>query len=406
MCTCGCRGWCSVRPIWAMIAWSVQALQAGFYPSSRHDKEPWRKSDQGRAGMAGDPFGFRCSLVFCKGDWAEHAHTVGLPTWSSLISPCPCCFVLPEDMFDATELSPLGPPSRSKGLDDYESACSRCEIKVRLSSNAAKKLESKLAFDKTKSGNRGRCLTCDVAEHGLCKGDRVEPSDDVPDIANLTGSGKAHVTVTFWRKSFETSCRHRCPLLGRRTGASPGRSLGLDWLHALSLGVFKHWLMWFIHALLEHNAWGVSGADRQTRFELGVFRLKEELFQWYASEKRKGKQHTEVQKLLPSMLGEPGSPKFKIHGAETNSFLSFAVKELLPKRAGVLGRLMERHSAAGHSLLKILGLIRAHRRKFPDVAMIEFCKEVQRHLFAMKQLKIKCIPKHHLLIEMAGRCQK
>eukprot|EP00959_Pyramimonas_sp_CCMP1952_P067548 1410007-Pyramimonas_sp.AAC.1 len=34
LCSCGCRGWCSVFPILAMLRWSILATLRGEFPSS------------------------------------------------------------------------------------------------------------------------------------------------------------------------------------------------------------------------------------------------------------------------------------------------------------------------------------------------------------------------------------
>ena len=41
MCTCGCRGWCSLWPIWNALAWSLKALSDGVYPHSDPLGRPW-----------------------------------------------------------------------------------------------------------------------------------------------------------------------------------------------------------------------------------------------------------------------------------------------------------------------------------------------------------------------------
>ena len=40
LCRCGCRGWCSLWPVWQMLRWSFECLANGVYPQSRHDGAP------------------------------------------------------------------------------------------------------------------------------------------------------------------------------------------------------------------------------------------------------------------------------------------------------------------------------------------------------------------------------
>ena len=94
ICNCGCKGWCSFEPIFQMIAWSLESMCHGCWPSERHDGSAFPDNDPcGRADRGGQHFGWRAAVVLLKGDWSELHHTLGLPSWSDTISPCPWCFV-------------------------------------------------------------------------------------------------------------------------------------------------------------------------------------------------------------------------------------------------------------------------------------------------------------------------
>lgn len=404
LCSCGCRGWCSVSQVWAMLAWGVVAVQSGVQPTSRHDRMPWRPSDTLRSPTAGEPFGFRACCLFIKGDWAEFASSLGVPTWGALISPCPLCFVEPPNMADATELSPLGIPGAPKNLATFEAACSACEIIKDLSAEDLQLVENHLVYDKSKDGSRGRALIADLPTLGLRMGDRVEPSIAVPDVGFLVCLFGT-LSVTFWRPSLETAYRHRCAIFGSSTRLSAW-NLGVDWLHCLSLGVFQFWLAELIADLLACNAWCVAGAAA-ARYELGVAHLREELFGWYRSESSQGRHHTRVQRLVPSMFGslEPGKRTCHLHGAETNSFLAFS-EVLLSRHGHKLGDRSAHHVEAGFALKRILARIRRYPRVFPMAEIQGFCSDVQRHLGAIAALGVNPRPKHHFLIEMAARFWK
>jgi len=402
LCNCGCRGWCTIRPIWAALAWTVKALHKGQYPSARHDKAAWRRSDveNGRPSMADSKMGFKAVCLFLKGDWAEFAHTLGLPAWNSVIAPCPCCFAEPSQLYDASGLSPLGWSILAKMLQSYLDACARCEITQTFSLAEVAQLEELLFFDKGKKGSRGRALKQSMPGKGLERGDRLVPTDSCPDIASIPAVDG--VELTFWRPSRETSARNRCPLFDAETGLSPW-SLGLDWLHCFSLGVFQVWLCSLIADLLAANAWRCNAGSALADFEMGIARLREELFSWYASEGRAGRMHTQVQKLVPTMLGSPAKPEFNLHGSETNSFLGFAVTVLLPKYGALLGARRKPHEVAGVSLLSMLTAIRENPVSFPVAAQQRFCDDVHRHMWALSALAVDPRPKHHFMIEMAGR---
>ena len=70
MCHCGCRGWCTLYPVFAALAWSFAALLEGRHPLKRHDGSEWQASDVGRASCAGEKCR-RAVCLFIKGDWAE-----------------------------------------------------------------------------------------------------------------------------------------------------------------------------------------------------------------------------------------------------------------------------------------------------------------------------------------------
>eukprot|EP00969_Alexandrium_andersonii_P181741 8031333-Alexandrium_andersonii.AAC.1 len=77
LCKCGCKGWCTLWPVFNFVAWSMEAAATGRYPERRWDGAEWSASDGERSWLAGSAL--RCSsfLLFCKGDWAEYARTFG-----------------------------------------------------------------------------------------------------------------------------------------------------------------------------------------------------------------------------------------------------------------------------------------------------------------------------------------
>ena len=36
---CGCKGWCSLFPLWLFLKWSLDALNSGLYLTARHNTE-------------------------------------------------------------------------------------------------------------------------------------------------------------------------------------------------------------------------------------------------------------------------------------------------------------------------------------------------------------------------------
>ena len=97
---------------------------------------------------------------------------------------------------------------------DYDEAATRCEIPVNCANpETHKQIVRSLRYDKSKRGARGRALTTDLPHLGLLKGDRLEPSEMIPDV----GGGFDRLTIfpvllVFRRSSLVTVCHHRNPL--------------------------------------------------------------------------------------------------------------------------------------------------------------------------------------------------
>lgn len=399
LCNCGCRGWCSLHPLFSMLAWSFASMLRGEWPNRRHDEKPWHQGDTTRAERAGSPLGWKAVVLFIKGDWSEYSHTLGLPTWSDSISPCPLCFVTPQQFFDSEGLSAFGTGFPKKELSDYLKACEACELHRTLDAKRYAEIRPKLDYDKRPSGSRGRALLEDAPLSQLQKGDRLEPCASLRNVASFEEHAPP-CRVVLWRPSAETLTRHRNPLFCEATGIGP-QSLGVDWLHTLALGVFQVALAHLFWALISANAWQVQGGSAAI-LELSVAKLRAELFAWYGTEQKAGRNHCRVQQLLPSMFGSQSAPTLKLHGAETNGMLYFA-EHVLKKRGAALGAQLPAYQNAVGSLVLVLNTIREHPQRVPAPAIQKFIGAVGLHLRSLRQLGINCKPKHHSLMEMAAR---
>ena len=183
-------------------------------------------------------------------------------------------------------------------------------------------------------------------------------------------------------------------------GLSP-QSIGIDWLHVLSLGVIPHALANWIWDYLLANPYAVQGPMASVT-ELGVARLRAGLFDWYGREDAADRKHTRVQQFLPSMIGTDSNRKFALHGAEANGFLKYA-NDLLRERGQVLGNKRPHYEACLGSLVRIVDSIYDNPHRYPALAMQQFVNDTCTHLHALEQLGLVTIPKHHMLIEMASR---
>ena len=132
LCKCGCKGWCSMYPIFAFITWSLTALSCGRWPDSKHDQNPWSESDKHHFENAGKPLSCFGCLLYIKADWAEFAHSLSYASWQSTMFPCMLCRTTNANMYCVRGFSALTDQWEPLLDVDFERAASACEINVLL----------------------------------------------------------------------------------------------------------------------------------------------------------------------------------------------------------------------------------------------------------------------------------
>ena len=232
MCKCGCRGHCSLYPMWSFFSWAFGALARGVHPEGRHDKKPFRKGEMYINMQANKPLGFKVAVIFVKMDMGEYP-TLGLASCASK-SPCPLCWCTKQDWTsddwqDANAFDEIF-QWQSKTRGDYETACNACETNVLVGNTIVHVLRGRLFFDKRKDGSLGRSLRSHVPGLGLRRYDRMEPTPSRQDVAELDAS-ECPVQLTFWRRGHESWVRRRNPAFSTSTGLSLELSLVPDWMH-------------------------------------------------------------------------------------------------------------------------------------------------------------------------------
>jgi hypothetical protein len=201
--------------------------------------------------------------------------------------------------------------------------------------------------------------------------------------------------------SKETMTKHRNPMLDpERTGIGI-HTIGIDWMHTISLGVSQIVLGHLVWAFITANVFRIPGTAPNV-LELTVVRIREALFAFYKAEQREGRNHTRVQQLSPTMFAERNDPACRLHGSETNGFLFFA-KAFLAERGECLGAAAKHYTDAVSALCTIVGLITANPRVLSKQDQQTFAGCVAKHMRALRCLGIHTKPKHHFLIEMAGK---
>ena len=283
-CTCGCSGWCTLHPVFDMIRWSLQALQNGHWPDRRHDGALFdTEEDHPRLAKAGSPLGFKAAPVLLKGDWAELHHTIGLPSWKDRISPCPWCMVEHHCLHECDQVSPLSSPYPAKTDCDNKAACRDCEVHVRVDAQTQLRIRAALAYNKGGAGPRGRILRWNLPDLGLAAGDRLDPSPSLNDIGAFDYT-QTPFNVVFWRSGKDTTTKKRNPIF-ENTGLTI-ENLGIDALHAISLGVHAEYLKTILWELILANAWKIPGGRADIK-DLTIAKIGAELLVWYSSERRK-----------------------------------------------------------------------------------------------------------------------
>jgi hypothetical protein len=304
-------------------------MARGVFPICRHDNSPWQPSDNLRAVKSGQPLAWRGAIIFIKGDWSEFSHSLGFTSWAHNVHPCFMCKASQPTLYLTLGLGPASFPHDLKVWADYIESCNRCEVIKVVSEGDRRLLLGSLAYDKRPRGSHGRCLRMDVC--GLLQDDRLEPCAALPDIGALE-TVECPITLTFWRTTEESGVLHRNPLFNSATGVTPDNTICVDWLHNLSLGVFKDFIGAAVNKVVHtDNIYNTIGTVA-SRLTLSIGRLQAELFAFYSSEARAGRKHTRVQTLEASCFGKPDDPSCNLHGAEVNGVLSFVAKVLLQKQ--------------------------------------------------------------------------
>jgi hypothetical protein len=344
--------------------WTLLALAEGKYPSSRHDNKPWTQNDSSRMLLAASLLPFKGCIVHIKGDWSEYAGTLGFPTWHDGLRPCFECPAFGESMF-----TPVGHAIGSlawicNGDAEYEDACQRCEITVRLDLASRAKVLALLRPDKRQHGARGLALVGPVPELNLLTDDRLEPSPSLPDVDGLAAA-ELPIEVIFWRKANDTLTRHRNPLFCDALGLSPRRNLTVDELHAVNLGVMNVYCKTVIWFILLGGVYGALGT-REENVASAVLGFRHDLMIWYKTALIPNL--TRVSNFKPKMIGTSAEPKCKTKGAETWGMLLF-ILAMLTRHANNLGERGARYLAAGEALRRVVDIWRENANRVPTAAI-------------------------------------
>ena len=373
LCHCGCRGWCTLWVLFDLIRWSFECCANKLWPTHRHDGKPWKeRSDNIRSASAGIALRIRSAILYIKGDWAEFAQSLALSNWRTKLAPCWCCLTTVEHMYDIESINIFESPWTDATHDDWEVACQRCEQWVQLTPNHHAAIKPLLMFDRRKNGSKGRALTRDYEPLGLLAGDRLEPCENLKDVAMYEDITIFPILILFWRVTIETRTRHRCPLFLAEIGITIDR-VQIDMLHTIYLGTAQDLVARCLLALILIDAFGVGrGKTEDETIQLSVLRIRAEMMVWYREQRAFGvaPDFTPLEDFQISMVGEKHRPAFKSKAAECKTILPFIVALVKQHAAKLRPEIADSLVAAGEALLKYISRI----RDSPAVPTIADCQ--------------------------------
>ena len=303
----------------SQMAWSIRCLADGVYPDRRH---AWQASDGWRSSKAGQKMAAPMCCLYFKGDWAEFSHTLSLATWRDAMRPCFACMAYGDDLFNPVGCSSSELRWYCSTADDYDAECSRCEKHIPISSIADRSLILRnLEYDSRQTGSHGRCLTADIQELGLVRGDRLEPSAVCRDVGRFEDFPIGEV-ATFWRKYEESLARHRNPVFMQDMGLGIDRCLSYDVLHCVHLGVLNCFCAVCLWQIIDSGVFGTAHTNDSLIHIVNVIRNR--LMQLYKDYRHENPASnlTQVDDLTVGMISPRESNAITTKGAETFGFSS------------------------------------------------------------------------------------
>ena len=304
-CACGCKGWCSTFPVLHFIRWQLLAMQHHARPALNYDGTELPE------GCKLGRLNFSAVLVYVKGDWLEHAKTMGLSSWSQHHGCCQFCKLVATDVHSLAGDFDLqsGWPAPLRTHNEYFEDARKCEkiVQIDTQEDLQKLIPAVGLIKKGKAAHGiGVCVeTITINGAVLLRGDRLEPSESLLDTHSLR-SVRLPVTLVFWRTRFGNdtklpldSMHHRCPLFDERLHSSPVNSLAIDELHTLHLGEVQRVVSAGLWRVVLNNPWGFKGTNKSI-IDQGIRMLWTELKTY----QKRWKPTEQFQNLTKKMLGK------------------------------------------------------------------------------------------------------
>ena len=404
ICRCGCRGWCTIQPVFDVIKWSFVALANATFPLEDHTGSGWAANDSRRE-KQGTPLVMPFCLLQIRGDWMEFAHTLGFMSWRTVLYPCMYCLATQDEQFDDGEISHNTFVHSLLTQSDIDASIQACEIKVQLTADLHNRLCALLYYDSKKDGGRGRCIPCDMPDANLFTGDRLEPDGVLRDVAAFEQLCEPWPIVTFWRRGLETRVRHRFPLLSNEIGVSIDH-ICIDKLHTLYLGICQDFCACVAWACFDADVWGVraEGRTQDEADEINVCRIRSRLFAYYRHHRMQGGSSiTEAENFTLGMLGSRSLPACKLKGLETKGAVPFFLS-LAKQHSGAIGATSRHLVRAGICLVTFFEIVDRNGTNVVDADYMQLCRVAREYVRVAQLADIRMKPKAHQFLHLVQRC--
>lgn len=376
-----------------------------MYPATDLDGEPMKVGSDDRR-RPGDFMKFRYVLVQVKADWMEMSSTCGLPSWGSFFAPCPMCACRADTMYSYDEVC-MDDDAWGQRVRSYNKECSRCEIVVDVVSEEVRRfiLVGGGLYSDPNRQLMGRTLARDIPALRLRAGDRLEPSRGMRDTMCFDRRAVPFQCV-FWRQHRDDRGRlatftlRRNPIFSSSIGTCPTRTLHLDTLHTLYIGVFAFYVHAVIHSMWADNAFCCEGAPKaKLAANLDVFFS---LYKRWCSVNGVPQSY-QLSSLTPSMIGEEHRPGLKLKAAETGVLMRFCVhfcrthQDRFSKSEALL--------AAGEALEEYMQILKSSAFRVPLEKCARLLFLCLRFLRVMQRAGFKDMPKAHMFVHVTKRAR-
>lgn len=400
VCACGCRGWCTYFLVLSWIHWFIECLAKGRNPERRHDGTPFSDMhDELRLAAMGIALTFPAAVLKLKGDWQEFCERLGFPNWQSGIRPCFCCNAFGDAMYNPIGIMLSCCAWGLNSDEDYDRACSRCELWVVVATiDELRTICAALHWDKRKDGSRGRSLKYNLDSWNLKKDDRLEPHSGLMDVGTFDAITEFPCRALFWRRSQETLCTHRSPIIDSALGVTPNRSIAIDAMHSLLLGPFLSWGKLALWKLLMSGIWGAYEENNESRLRIAIMACRTALVSWYKAEQVAGRFHTRIDFMTAKMVGTPTNPTLKLKAMEAHGFALFLIHCLETYRVPDAHDLL----AAGRLMVRLVAVMKAAPPRLSVQTNQDMLNLWKQHMAIMRDQDV-FVPKHHLTFHMIMR---